>query len=138
MSAKFHKPNWNANIENQESPKRTETQNTKNRNTTRLNSAKQTLIPKDKMNVELIEKVMIEKKTTSSSPWNHDCKKLREKNVKITLLTNIPTDNITEFVGDRNWGRPEGPLFISYYTEVWGKAPFFSRDCSILSLIRTL
>ena len=41
-------------------------------------------------------------------------------------------------VGDRSWGRPEGFLFNSYYTEVYGRALLPSLDCSILPLIRTL
>ena len=35
-------------------------------------------------------------------------------------------------------GRPEGSLFNSNYTEVWGRALLLSQDCSTLPLIRTL
>ena len=39
---------------------------------------------------------------------------------------------------DRSWGRPEGSLFNSYYTEVWGRVLLLSLDCSTLPLIHTL
>ena len=42
------------------------------------------------------------------------------------------------YVGDRSQGQPEGFLFISYYTEVSGRALLLSLDCSTLPLIRTL
>ena len=41
-------------------------------------------------------------------------------------------------VGDRSRGRPEGSLFNSYYTEVWGRALLQSLDYSTLPLIDTL
>ena len=41
-------------------------------------------------------------------------------------------------VGDRSQGRPEGSLFNSYYTEVWGRVLLLSLDCSTLPLICTL
>ena len=41
-------------------------------------------------------------------------------------------------VGDRSRGRPEDSLFNSYYTEVSGKPPLLSLDCSTLPWIRTL
>ena len=41
-------------------------------------------------------------------------------------------------VGDRSWGRPEGSLFNSYYTEMQGRVLLLSPDCSSLPLIRTL
>ena len=41
-------------------------------------------------------------------------------------------------VGDCRWGRPEGSLFNSYYTEVLGRALLLSLDCSTLPLIHTL
>ena len=41
-------------------------------------------------------------------------------------------------VGDHSWGRPEGSLFNSYYTKVWGRMLLLSLDCSTLPLIRTL
>ena len=41
-------------------------------------------------------------------------------------------------VGDRSRGRPEGSLFNSYDTEVYGRVLLLSLDCSTLSLIRTL
>ena len=44
----------------------------------------------------------------------------------------------TRKVGDCSRGQPEGPLFISYYTEVLGRTLLFSLDCSTLLLIRTL
>ena len=45
---------------------------------------------------------------------------------------------IVSKVGDRNRGQPKGSLFNSYYTEMYGKAPLRSLDCSTLPLIRTL
>ena len=41
-------------------------------------------------------------------------------------------------VGDCSQGRPEGSLFNSYYTKVYGRALLLSLDCSTLTLIRTL
>ena len=41
-------------------------------------------------------------------------------------------------VGDLSRGRPEGSLFYSYYTEVYGRALLLSLDCSTLFLIRTI
>ena len=41
-------------------------------------------------------------------------------------------------VDDRSRGQPEGSLFNSYYTEVWGRALLLSLDCSTLPLIRAL
>ena len=41
-------------------------------------------------------------------------------------------------VGDCSWGRPEGSLFNSYYTEVYGRALLLSLNCSTLLLISTL
>ena len=40
-------------------------------------------------------------------------------------------------VGDRNQGRREGSLFISYYTEVYGRA-LLSLNCTTSLLILTL
>ena len=40
--------------------------------------------------------------------------------------------------GDCYRGWPEGSLFNSYYTEVYGRALILSLDCSTLPLIRTL
>ena len=42
------------------------------------------------------------------------------------------------FVVDRSRGQPEGSLFISFYSEMLGRALLFSLDCSTLPLIRTL
>ena len=41
-------------------------------------------------------------------------------------------------VVDHSRGRPEGTLFNSYNTEMFGRAPLRSLDCSSLPLIRTL
>ena len=35
-------------------------------------------------------------------------------------------------------GDPKAPFSIAYYTKVLGRALLLSRDCSTLSLIRTL
>ena len=39
--------------------------------------------------------------------------------------------------GDHSRGWPEGSLFNSYYTKVWGRALLLFLDCSTLPLIRT-
>ena len=41
-------------------------------------------------------------------------------------------------VGERRRGRSEGCLFDSYYTKIYGKAPFLSLNCSTLPLILTM
>ena len=41
-------------------------------------------------------------------------------------------------VGDHSRGWPEGSLFDSYYTKVYGRAILLSLDCSTLPLIHTL
>ena len=41
-------------------------------------------------------------------------------------------------VGDRSRGWPEGSLFNSYYTKVYGREQLQSLDCSTLPLICTL
>ena len=38
-------------------------------------------------------------------------------------------------VGDHSWGRPDGSLFNSYFTDVQARALILSLDCSILPLI---
>ena len=45
---------------------------------------------------------------------------------------------IVSKVGDCSRGQPEGSLFNSYYTEVWGRTILLSLDCSTLPLIHTL
>ena len=55
--------------------------------------------------------------------WNSD-NRVIQRVVKLLLPT----------VVDRSWGRPEGSLFNSYYTEVKGNALIFSLDCSTLPL----
>ena len=41
-------------------------------------------------------------------------------------------------VGDRSRRRPEGSIFNSYYTEVYGRVLLLSLDCSTLPSIGTL
>ena len=41
-------------------------------------------------------------------------------------------------VGDHSRGWPEGSLFDSYYTMVYGRVLLLSLDCSTLPLFRTL
>ena len=41
-------------------------------------------------------------------------------------------------VGDRSQVRPEGSIFISYYTKVLGMALLFPLDCFTLPLIQIL
>ena len=45
---------------------------------------------------------------------------------------------IVSKVGNRSRGWPEGSLFNSYYTEVWGRVLLLSLYCSTLPSIRTL
>ena len=74
------------NTEKQETPN----QNNENRNTTHPNTRKQTLTQDDKINVELMKKIM-------TSFRNQDWKKVKvETEKKNKLLPNIAMDNIAE------------------------------------------
>ena len=50
----------------------------------------------------------------------------------------FPLFTIVSKVGDLNRGQPEGSLFNSYNTELYGRALLLSLDCSTLPLICTL
>ena len=64
------------NTEKQKPPKQTKTKNTENRNTT-VSSAVKMLTQEDKMNVELIKKIMREKGSTLPSHRNQYWKKVK-------------------------------------------------------------
>ena len=71
-------------------------QNNGNQNTIYPNTTEQ-ILTQDKINVELIKKIMTEKKTILPSLRKQDWKKDKIETKKISkLLTNIPT-NITKF-----------------------------------------
>ena len=72
-------------------------QNKENQNTPHPNTTKQMLAQEDKINVELVKKIMTENKITLLSLRNQDYKKVKVENEKVNKsLLNIPTDNITE------------------------------------------
>ena len=55
------------------------------------------LTQEDKINVEVIKKIMVQKKTTFLSLWNQDWEKVKVETGGVKkLLINIPTNNITE------------------------------------------
>ena len=81
----------------QEPPNQIEKQNNENRNTTPLNTTKQTLTHEIKIKVDLIKKIMTEKKTALPSLRSQDRKKVKVEIEKINkLFTIIQTNNITE------------------------------------------
>ena len=65
------------NTEKQVPPKQIETQNTENLNATNSRATKQMLTQEDKINVELIRKIIPEMKTTLPSLRNQDCEKVK-------------------------------------------------------------
>ena len=85
------------NPEKQESSILTEPQNNCNRNITHPNHTEQWLTQEEKMNIEILKRIMSEKKTTLPSLRNQDGKTARVETYKINeLLTHISTYNITE------------------------------------------
>ena len=69
----------------------------KNQNTPHTSTTKQMLTQEDKIYVELIMKMITEKKTTLPSLRNQNRKKVKVKTKKMNkLLTNIPMCNIME------------------------------------------
>ena len=57
----------------------------------------QILTQEEKINVEIMKRIMSEKKTTLLSLRNQDWKTVKSGTKKVSdLLTNIPTNNITE------------------------------------------
>ena len=81
------------NIEKQETLKQAEIQNNENWNTTHPNTTKQTLTQEEKMNIELMKKIITEKKTTLPSLRKQDRKKSHGRNRKgwqiITIYPNL-------------------------------------------------
>ena len=78
-------------------PNTNEKQFSVKRNATDPTITKQILTQEDKMNVDLMKKIMTENKTTLPSPKTQDWEKIQAKKQKVNeLLTNIPTGNITE------------------------------------------
>ena len=73
-----------------------QTLNNINENTTHPNTLKQTLAQEGKFNVEIMKRIMSEKKTALPSLKNQDWKTIKAKLKKINdLLTNIPTTSRT-------------------------------------------
>ena len=67
------------------------------KNTTHVNTTTQTLTQEEKVNVEIMKRIMSEKKTTVPSLRNQDWRLVKSGTEKVNdLLTNIPTNNITE------------------------------------------
>ena len=84
------------NTENENPFRRIERQSNNNGSTTQPNPTDQRLAQKEKINEEIIKRIMSEKKTTSSSLRNQERKAVKTKTEKINkVLTHISTNNIT-------------------------------------------
>ena len=71
--------------------------NTENKNITKPSITASMLTQEDRKNVELIKKIMREKKTTLPSLRNQDRKNVKVETEKLNkLLTNIPAGNINK------------------------------------------
>ena len=82
--------------EKQESPNWIEMQNNENRNTTDFSTTKHMLTEKDTITIELLKKIMIEKKTTLPFLRNQTEKFKAEKEIVTKLWPQISPCNITE------------------------------------------
>ena len=58
--------------------------------------------------------------------------------INLCRLFNTKSIFMLIIAGVHSPGQPEGSLFNSYYTEVYGRALLLSLDCSTLPLIHTL
>ena len=61
-----------------------------------VNTKTQTLPQEWKINVEIMKRIMLVKKTTLSSLGNQDWRTVKSETKMNILLTNIPTSNIAE------------------------------------------
>ena len=75
-------------MEKPQSPNWIKPQNTEYRNTTNPSTMKQILTHEAKINIELIKKIMTEKKTTLPSIRNQDWKKCQGRNQKGKQIIN--------------------------------------------------